>query len=622
MAAPRSSAENSLQSFIHSLEQGRLVPFVRTIIVAVVLLAVSLAYLGWKFRGFATAEAMDQAQVARQLAHGRGWTTKFIRPLALWQIEKNTHAPATAANFPDTFNAPLPPLVNALPVRLGGDTSQFKRGELIAPAERFIAGLAMLFFLLAVGVQYLLLRRYFDARLAFWAALLTLLTNFCWEWTLTGLPQMFMLLLFHLALYSLARASEAQQAVYTAAEVDPETFRPAGFGTPTAAEPAPEAAPARKPSALAPYLWLTVAGVFFGLLALSHPLTIWMLAGVAIFCAFHFRQGALAVVVLLAVFAVMYAPWLLRTYHVSGNPTGVAGYALFDGLGPDTATRMRSTSGPQTSEIALYFFRPKIQTGISNQISELSQNLGGSLLALMFFVSLLHPFRRTEVSSLRWAVLLMWLLGVLGMAFLGNMPGTPAISANQLGVLFLPIMLSYGLAFVLVLFARLEISSQQLARIGLFTLLVGITALPMIFRLLPDKALPYQYPPYLEPVIALVNGWTTDREVVASDMPWGVAWYADRKSLWIPDKYRDMMTLSDNNRLSGPIAGLFISPISRGLPYNSDIYKGSMQEYAPLVLGSTNVPYFPFHEVAAPMGDLSYIFYSDTKRWEKGKAGE
>ena len=77
-----------------------------------------------------------------------------------------------------------------------------------------------------------------------------------------------------------------------------------------------------------------------------------------------------------------------------------------------------------------------------------------------------------------------------------------------------------------------------MARIGLFSLLVVITALPMLFRLLPDKHPPYQYPPYLEPVIALLNGWTTDKEVISSDMPWAVAWYADRKSLWIPDKYR------------------------------------------------------------------------------------
>ena len=31
----------------------------------------------------------------------------------------------------------------------------------------------------------------------------------------------------------------------------------------------------------------------------------------------------------------------------------------------------------------------------------------------------------------------------------------------------------------------------------------------------------------------------TEDEIIASDMPWGVAWYADRKSLWIP------MTIND-----------------------------------------------------------------------------
>ena len=237
----------------------------------------------------------------------------------------------------------------------------------------------------------------------------------------------------------------------------------------------------------------------------------------------------------------------------------------------------------------------------------------------MFFLSLLHTFRRPEVGVLRWAVLLMWLFAVLGMAFLGSTDKTSAISADQLHVLFLPMMISYGLAFILVLFARLEVASQGVARVGIFSLLVLLCGLPMIFRLLPGPRPPHQYPPYLEPVIALLNGWTTEKEVIGSDMPWAVAWYADRKSLWMPTHYRDLMGLSDNGKLSGPVAGLFISPLSRSLPYNEEIYKGTMQEYAPLIFGSTNVPLFPFHEVAAPMGDLSYIFYSDTRRWEKKK---
>lgn len=622
MANPRTSTENSLQAFIHSLEQGKLLPIVRGITLAVVVLAVALDYLGWEFRGFLAPEAMDQAQIARQIAHGRGWSTKFIRPLATWQIEKNTGRPNREENFPDTFNAPLPPLINALPVLMGGDTAKFARGELIAPAERFVAALAMLFFLLSVGVQYLLVRRYFDARLAFWAATLTLVTDFFWEWTLSGLPQMFMLLLFNGLVYALARAIEAQHAALNPLAAGEAKFRPAELGVSTASIPEPTAGEEpplqAPPSELAPMPWLALAGVLLGLLGLCHAIAFWLLIGAAAFSAIYFRRHrGLAIFVLLVTAALLYAPWLMRSYRVSGSAFGVAGYAIFDGTVGTTDTRMRSPDGPALEGFEPRFFRTKVQNGILNQFSRVSEYFGGSLLGLMFFISLMHKFRRAEVGVLRWAVLLMWLFAVFGMAFLGSTGKTAAVSASQLHVLFLPIMISYGLAFVLVLFARLEVSSQGVARVGVFSLLVTLSGLPMIFRLLPELHAPHQYPPYFEPVVALLNGWTTEKEVVGSDMPWAVAWYADRKSLWMPTHYRDLMGLSDNNKLSGPVAGLFISPISRSLSYNDDIYKGTMQEYAPLIFGSTNVPLFPFHEVAAPMGDLSYIFYSDTRRWDK-----
>ena len=38
-----------------------------------------------------------------------------------------------------------------------------------------------------------------------------------------------------------------------------------------------------------------------------------------------------------------------------------------------------------------------------------------------------------------------------------------------------------------------------------------------------------------------------------------------------------------------------------------------------MIFGRADVPFFPFHEGILLMGDpAGYIFYSDTKRWEKG----
>ena len=89
-----SSSSSDVQGFIHSLEQGNLAPLIRGSVISVVIVAVALIYLGWKFHGFLAPEAMDQAQVAREISRGHGWSTQFIRPLAVWQIEKNLGHPA------------------------------------------------------------------------------------------------------------------------------------------------------------------------------------------------------------------------------------------------------------------------------------------------------------------------------------------------------------------------------------------------------------------------------------------------------------------------------------------------------------------------------------------------
>ena len=42
-------------------------------------------------------------------------------------------------------------------------------------------------------------------------------------------------------------------------------------------------------------------------------------------------------------------------------------------------------------------------------------------------------------------------------------------------------------------------------------------------------------------------------------MPWAVAWYADRPSVWIPLKYQDFMGMSDYAKLPGTLVGLFMT---------------------------------------------------------------
>ena len=595
------TSSSDVQGFIHSLEQGNLAKYLRAGVIGVVIIAVALIYLGWKFRGFQAPEAMDQAQVAREIARGHGWSTKFIRPLAIWQLEKGGGAlPKT--NFPDTFNAPLPPLVNALAIKLAGDKMDYKQGEYIAPAERFIVALSMLFFLASVVIEYLLLRRLFDARLAFWAATLTLLSDLCWQFTLTGLPQMLMLFLFNAGLYALMRTVEANL----------------GFDEPSTAM-TEEGAVLVRPTMGVVLGWAALTGVCFGLLTMSHGVAVWFFLGLLAFAGVHFRRRPTAVVIMLAAFALVCIPWLVRTAHVSGNPFGLAGYSLYDGLSTSTSGRMRSTDGPKIDDIPPTYFRTKLQDGIVTQLGRLSGNLGDNLLALAFFVSLLHSFRRPGVNALRNAVLVIWLFGLFGLALLGNLGDGPmSLGANQLQVLFLPIMLGFGLAFVLVLFSRRDEAMSSVSRLILFSVLFLVSGLPLLFTLLPRAGAPFQYPPYFEPGINRLNGWIKESEVIGTDMPWAVAWYADRESLWIPDRFVQLMGLSDNAKLPGVMGGVLLTPISRNAPLFTGVLKGEYQEYQQLIFGRADQPFFPFHEGLLVMGDpAGYIFFSDTRRWEK-----
>ena len=64
-----------------------------------------------------------------------------------------------------------------------------------------------------------------------------------------------------------------------------------------------------------------------------------------------------------------------------------------------------------------------------------------------------------------------------------------------------------------------------------------------------------QWPPYIPPSIAQLADWTREDEMIMSDMPWAVAWYADRKSLWLPMTIKAFIDLNDYNQLKGQDRG-------------------------------------------------------------------
>ena len=261
-------------------------------------------------------------------------------------------------------------------------------------------------------------------------------------------------------------------------------------------------------------------------------------------------------------------------------------------------------------------FRAKLQAQTLDQMRGLTDMLGVSLMALVFFVALLHLFKRPETSIFRWAIFSMWICAVLGMSVFG-MTERVGLKANDLHVLFIPLMLCYGLAYVLVMWTRLEINIR-LARLGFLSVLFFISSLPFIeatIGMLSGPQMKIQWPPYVAPYIGIMGTWTTEKEIIASDMPWAVAWYADRKSLWIPETVQDFVNLNDYKQLKGAIVGLYITPVSANRGFISEIIKGEYKEWAPFITRNVSTKDFPLKVSTVMPYEQECIFYSDRDRW-------
>ena len=577
------TTESGMQSLVYAMEEGVWVSKIRFVLLVAALVTLfsvfifdlDLTVIKSPFRGLSHAKAMDQAQVAREIARGHGFSTQFIRPIALKQFEINKGGFPTG-NFPDTYNAPLNPLINAFPLWLVKNTWPMTTKNYVYTSDRVIASVALIFFLLSVGVNFCVAKRLFDRRLALLGMGLILLADVFWKFSLSGLPQMLMLLIFSGCTYGLVRALEARQEERN------------------------------------PLPWIILVGFLFGLLALTHGLTVWIFFGALIFVGILFRPVGRDALVMLAVFTIVYSPWMVRNYKVCGSSFGIAPYsALFQIRGTETSI-MRSMV-VNFSDVNPTTFRNKIQGQWLNQTGNLFNFLGKSIVAPVFFLSLLHLFRMPVPGVFRWGVLLMWLMAVGGMCVfgLGGDPGE--VQSNDLHVLFIPLMIFYGLAMILVLWTRLEVR-VQLLHVAFLVLIFILSALPLVNSLISPAQGRFQWPPYIPPVISLLNSWTNQEEIIASDMPWAVAWYADRKSLWLPSSVTDFFALDDYHQLGGRIVGLHLTPVSGDQPFISGIINGEYKDWAPFITRNFNaLKDFPLRESTRLPGDS--IFYGDRDRW-------
>jgi hypothetical protein len=565
----------NVQSFVHSLEQGKIAGFFRLVLSLVAVIGLALAYVLLQFRGLSTQAGIDQAQIAHEIARGNGFATKNIRPLEAHLLQQ-IFGQVPAGNVPDLYHAPLNPIVNAgvlylLSSQLGQPVDT---GDPVYRGDRLIAAVSVLFFLLALLINFFLARSLFDAKVAWLVTGVVLVADQFWQFSLSGLPQMLLLFVTTCSLWCLAKA--------VIAKVDDRN----------------------------PFLWLFVLGIFQGASALCHPITLWISGASWIFCWAYFRPRALGALLPGLICLTLFSVWVVRDLQVSKTPFGISPFALLDHVVHSEAGWMR-LNDPDLSEITPPVFRGRMIINFKEQLGSLYLLLGGIAVTPFFFASLFHSFRRPETNAFKWLIFMMLLAAFAGSVFVGT--NAQPLSPNQTLVLLGPPIAIYGYAMVIVFFYRLKLE-LSIYRYAIYAAFFLITGLPTVFGFLFGGPR-IQFPPYAPGAMQMIGAITKPNEIVASDMPWAMAWYADRKSLWLPSRRKDFYEYHDYESLGAPIVGLYLTPVSRDTNFLSDIVFGEYRDWASIILGlPQGLNDFPLKSTVGLMNNQCLLLM-DRNRW-------
>jgi hypothetical protein len=648
-----------LQEFIHKLEEGEGVWAMRIVVAVLALVTLGVWYNLNEFQNFRTADAMEAAQLARNLARGEGYTTQCVRPLALHLVEQKQGVSARLSKqpHPDLATPPVYPtvlaaLMKVLPFRYD-ITPRFWRYQ----PELIIAIFNQCLFILTVWLTYRLARRLFDLPVALVVAAVLLTSDIYWKFSVSGLSTCLLILIFCLVLwtlFALESASRAPAVVATPTPAPASTPTPpaspegavAGASAPATSEaaqvvpamsnlepdsnepgpgPMPWLAPQDVLAAPAPAgrvaLLALVLGALIGVGMLTRYSFGWLLLP-AVGSAMVWLRGRRALVAGLAVlaFLLVVSPWIYRNYSLSGQLFGIQGYAPYQDTVPFPETRLERSLNPDLSTVEARDIVRKLFGNVGDIVqNELPRLGGGSWIAAFFLVGLFLRFRAPGLGRLRLFVLLSVVLMILvqGVGRTHLSYDVLTVNSENLLVLLLPGVALFGTALFFVLLDHMNLAILEL-RLFMVVLFVGVAAAPLVITLLPPRVYPIIYPPYLPPWIQESARFLQRNELIMSDMPWAVAWYGDRTCVWNTlDSGKSFYTVNDEQKA---VSALYLSPLSTDAKFLTQVLQGQDYEwsrFAVEVLTRTNLPAaFPLKH-ARKKYSPDQLFLCDRPRWQE-----
>ena len=604
-----------IQDFIYALEEGAGRHWLQRLFFALGSVVVMALFLLTEARNFSNPEAMDMAQLGRNLAEGRGYTTRYIRPLSLNLLAQKARAEGRSdigllkQPHPDLQNPPVYPVMLAGLFKIMPDwyhTSIGKGGYAARlPNEQFISLLNLGWFGLATWLVYRLGTRLFESAVGKLAALAFVGTESIWRFATNGLPTPFLLCLL-LGVVSLLVSLEVLGRDETR-----QTW-------------------SRR------LLLATFIGVLLGLGCLTTYSFGWMLipiVGFVLVCGGTKRF--LLAPLLVAVFAAVVAPWIVRNLRICNRPFGTAGYTLMALTDKFPNDRVERTQQPLPSDQLPNFeaYENKWMKGAAETLRNPLPRIGGNWLAALFLAGLMVQFQDVGRRRLHrfTLALVVWLFCVEPLCQTHLADLVPTINSENLLIFSLPLMLIFGAAFVAMLLDAIEWNHLLLRDFAL-GFAAFLVSLPLLTSLLPPRNDTIIEPYYAPNLIQSVARLLKPNEFIMSDIPWAVAWYGDRDCIRISLRVQDEQRKEDAaiektlpedffqiNDLQRPVNALYLSPLTTEAPlklffdYKSDFAWGRF--YFDVLLHNNAAGRFPLLQTFPGSIRAGQLFLTDYVRW-------
>lgn len=549
------------------------------LLLGVALSLLCFTQLFFTFRGLDKPEAMDQAQIARQMARGEGMTTKSLAPFDIRIRSQESETGLDFNHYQATSYAPLHPAILAVAIRATGyhhfgNKRMVPDQEMVYDGDRVIATVSTLFFALALVLSYTLLRKLFDEILAASVVLLMGFSKLLLNFAVSGLAQPMLMCLFIGVAACVCAAIQA--------DINNKSKQV--------------------------LLYNILAYVLAILMCHTCRISSWCMLGIIIFSGLYFRPKGLYAVIGVSMGIVLALIPTTILLQPGGGISAAFQQAFYGGFGVgNMEVMMRSTDEFGFNVDSTNFFLRLLGATFS-QSSTMYEHMGSIIVTPFFLLSLFNRYRNPITNGLKWLVFCCWLSTCAGMALFGE---TSIMGVSQISVIFTPFFAAYGLSLVFIFLARLQIGenfaairSMAIAVIFLISSGLFLFEFPRELQLgilTSARGIP-QFPPYYPNKLnGELHNITNPRDIIVTDQPWAVAWYADRKALWLPTRVNSYTDDLEPvfKRAGHRVQGFLITPSSHSMQrggVNGVI--SSAGEFAPLALEGKILQIVPKHNLA------------------------